>query len=145
MRHLRIAAELPSVLIGVFYSWVTTHFWSAHALDGPLMTWLQNTEPPRQHIHLVTVLSYSSDAIINVLLAVPFASMFVLVARLNNWPCVAAAVAAATITTYWGTVWESLPDMVKLWGFWFGVSMSVLALPAAFAIVRATPRRWLHE
>ena len=145
MKQHRIAAVLVAALIGAFYWWVSVHFWGMHAADTPFPKWLHAVLPPREHRALDTAVIYSHDAILNVLLAVPFASMFVLFTRLNNWLCIAAAVVVANIAIYWGAEWGGDPPLIKFWSFWVGAGMSILSLPAAFLIVRAIPGRRLSD
>jgi hypothetical protein len=145
VRQYRIAAVLVGVLIGAFYWWVLGHFWGMHAVDTPFPKWLHTVLPAREHHALNTAAIYFNDLLLNVLLAVPFASMFVLFSRLNNWLCIAAAVLVETITTYWGTQWGGSPPIISYWGFWFGVGMSLFALPVAFVIIRAIPNRRQHD
>jgi hypothetical protein len=141
----RIAALLVGALIGAFYWWVLIHAWGMHLADNPLNKWLLEMDFHRQHLTLYKAILYSHDVMINVLLAVPFASMFVLSDRLNNWPCLCVAVLVANVATYHGTDWTGSSLIVAHWGFWIGLGMSLLALPAAFLMVRAIPNRWLHE
>jgi hypothetical protein len=42
-------------------------------------------------------------------LSLTIASMFMLVARLNNWQCIAVAVLAANVATYWDADWTAAP------------------------------------
>ena len=72
------------------------------------------------------------DALVNVLLAAPFAIAFAAIRPLNNWSCVLVAVATAFVGTYWTVELSSLPLLIKSWSFWAGVSMSIASLPLAY-------------
>ena len=109
MKEHRLAVLLASALIGTFYWWVVMHAWAMHIVDNPLNKWLLAIQFPRNHLALYKVLIYSHDAAFNVLLALPFASMFMLVTRLNNWQCIAVAVLAANVATYWDADWTAAP------------------------------------
>ena len=142
MHRQRIAAVLVSALIGAFYYFVILHFWGMHFGDNAFNKWLLlDLQLPRNHPLLYRVVIYSHDVILNVLLAVPFASMFVLGARLNNWLCIAVAALVTNVLLYRTTEWRNLwlvPASIGFWNF-------LLALPVAFLLVRAARQRWLEE
>ena len=140
MKQHHIATILAGALIGAFYWWVWAHFWGMHAADNSLDKWLLDINLHRNNLALFRLVIWSHDVVVNVLFAVPFASMFMLGARFNNWLCVTAAVLVANAAMYWGTEWMNLSPLLGSWGFWAGLGMSLLSLPAAFLIVRAVCR-----
>jgi hypothetical protein len=82
--------------------------------------------------------------LLNVLLAAPAAFALVAFKDSNNWKCVLVAVAAAVIMGYWGMEMSSLPLLVRSWGFWAGLVMSVFSLPIAFATIKAVRQQRSH-
>ena len=84
---------------------------------------------------------YTHDIIVNVLLAAPFAAVFVLFRRLDNWPCVLLAVLASLVVTYGGLEWSFFVNAAQLPFAWMGLSTQLISLPIAFAVGRAIRNR----
>lgn len=142
--QLRIAAILAAALIGALYSWVLLHFWGMHAIDNVLLKWLREEQLLRDHVAFYRVLIWAYDALAHLLLALPFASLFVLIGRLNNWLCLLMAVVVATLMTNWGVDLAGLAPLLSRWSFWAYNVMSLAALPLAFIMLRALPREWMR-
>ena len=82
-RH-RITVVLVSALLGVFYWWVWMNALGMYLAVHPFNKWLVlDIQLPRHNRALYYLVIYVHDVIVNLLIAVPFASMFVVSARLN--------------------------------------------------------------
>jgi len=145
MTKPRIAAIAVAAVIGVFYWWTWLHSWGMHLVDNPLVPWLQANAPPREHPTLYPAILAVHDAVMNVLLAIPFAAMLALSARLNDWSCAIVAALMANVMMYWTTEWQMIPVAAATTVFWIGLGITAFALPAAFLLVRTLPASWVQR
>jgi hypothetical protein len=126
---------LIAAALGVAYYWVAANVWGILAAGNPINEALLDALVRRGHTVAYRVIISMHDLIVNVLLALPFAAAFCLFRALRSWTHVALAATAALIAGYGPTEWDSLPLLVRYWGFWLGFLMAGLSLPLAFAML----------
>jgi hypothetical protein len=127
---------LATVTVGVAYIWAAVTFWGFYAATNPINAPLMDVLARNGHSAAYRVSISIHDVVVNVVLALPFAAVFRLSQGLRNWAYVAVAAATAVIGTLAAfTNWEALPMLVGSWGFWFGLGMTALSLPGAFALL----------
>ncbi len=142
MKRTSLGAILLATIVGAFYSWVAVEFWASYSIASPFGVWLRTVLSPAEHPSLHLVAIYSHDALVNVLLAIPFAAVLLLFTRLRSWGCLAAAVAGALVMGYRDLEWLTLTDLAPHVGFWVGLAMTALSLPLAFLGVKGVQGRW---
>ncbi len=132
---------LIAALIGAAHSWLAVVFWGRYAINNPINDWLLEVFAKKGHSALYYISIYTHDFIVNVLLATPAALALVVLVGSDNWRALAVAVATAIFVGYWGMELSSLPMLIRSWGFWVGLAMSLFSLPIAFATIRAFRRQ----
>ena len=121
--------------LGVLYACIAINFWSVYAANNPVSVWLINALSANGHEMAYRVAIGIHDMIVNIVAAAPFAAVLLIRSSLNNWTCAAVAGAAAVVFGYWDTNWSV--SLLTSMGFWFGLAMTLLSLPIAFAGFRA--------
>lgn len=125
-----------AILLGLAYIWLATAFWGWYVINHPINEFLLETFARQDHDISYRISIIAHDALVNVLLAAPFAIALVAIKPLNNWSCVLVAVATAFVGSYWSVELSSLPVLIKSWSFWAGVCMSIASLPLAYIAAR---------
>src|SRR5262245_413624 len=127
---------LAAVTVGVAYIWAAVTFWGFYAETNPINGLLLDVLARNGHGVAYRVSISIHDVLVNIVLALPFAAVFRLTQGMCNWAYVAVAAATAIIGTFAAfTNWEALPILLGSWGFWFGLGMTALSLPVAFALL----------
>jgi len=144
MKQSSAFSLVVAAAIGALYSWIAVVFWGWYAAYGPLIMWLRNVLPPKEHHTLNLVVVNSHDAIVNVLLAAPFAAIALVWFRSKIWSCLLVAVLAALFVNLWGTDLEGLSALSHNWQFWLGLVYAVGSLPIAFVLMKALRCRRAH-
>ena len=142
MKSSAITYSLSS-LLGVVYGWVALNFWELYATNNLIVAWLLDALVARGYPTLFQVVVSTHDVIVNVLVAAPFAAVLVALRQLNHWSFAAIAAASAVIVTNWGTQWSLV--LFASWGYWFGLGMTLISLPIAFAAIRVLRRVLARE
>ena len=124
-----------AICIGALYSGIAIIFWRAY--DGsPINEYLLNIVAMRENHVWSLVVLYTHDMVINLLLALPFSLIFLIVRGLNDWKYLSIALFSSMLLSLWSIVSSSvIPAFEESW-VWFGIGLSYLSLPIAFSIVR---------
>lgn len=131
-------AKYPiAVLLGLAYIWLAIAFWGWYVMNLPINEFLLETFARQGHDISYRISIIAHDALVNVLLAAPFAIALASVKPLNNWSCVFVAVATAFVGSYWSVELSSLPLLIRSWSFWAGVCMTVVSLPLAYLAAKS--------
>jgi hypothetical protein len=125
-----------AVVLGAAYLWSAVTFWGFYAVANPITPYLLDALARNGH-GLAYSLSVSvHDIVVNIVIALPFAAVFMFFHSLRHWVYVViAAVTAVACSFAFFTSWEGLPLILSSWGFWLGVGMTALSLPLAFAVL----------
>lgn len=143
MNSSAIKCSMVAVLAGVLYGWVAINFWGFYSANSPITAWLIESLAGSGRRGLLRAGVFAHDATVNILLAVPFSAVFVALRPLNRWPFVLVSALAALVAVSWGTEWSS--QLVQSPDFWVGLGIVLLALPAAFVLVRRLRQALEHE
>lgn len=137
MRITSSTKYVVAALIGVAYSWLAVAFWGRYVMNHPINDWLLEVFATRGHSTFYYISMYTHDMLLNVLLAAPAALALIAFKESNNWTCVLVAVIAAVTVGHWDMEMSSLSLLLRSWGFWAGLAMSMFSLPIAFSVIRA--------
>lgn len=137
MRITSSTKYVVAALIGMAYSWLAVAFWGRYVMNHPINDWLLEVFATRGHSTLYYISMYTHDMLLNVLLAAPAAFALIAFKESNNWTCVLVAVIAAVMVGYRDMEMSSLSLLLRSWGFWAGLAMSMFSLPIAFSVIRA--------
>ena len=131
------AKYVVAIIVGLAYVWLAVAFWGWYVMNHPVNEFLLEVFARQGHDFLYRISIFVHDVFINILLALPAALVFVSISSLNNWKCVAVAVGAAFVGSYWTVDPSSLALLIQSWNFWAGISMSVFSLPIAYLVAKS--------
>ena len=128
--------------IGLAYAVVNNALVDLYASYVPVIRWFSSTfsEPSLSVLFWVSLTGH--DLLLNVLFAIPFAIVFSSFQSLDTWRSPLAAVLAPVIWTAIAFDWSVLVLAADRSAFWLNLSIRLISLPIAFAIVRAMRARW---
>ena len=134
-----VTVTIIGAVFGVLFGIVGERFWAFYAVNDFVSPFLLSTFAASGQAVAYQIAAWVHDAVINILVATPFALVLVFVRQLNHWrvACVAGVASAATLL--WNTVWSW--QLATAPGFVVGAAMSLLSVPLAFAVVRVLQRR----
>ena len=135
MARPTVSLMLIAGCLGVLYAWIAIIFWRFYAVNSPMNGWLIDVFAVNGYRTLYRVAIGIHDVVVNIVVAAPFAALLMVRSSLNNWICAAVAGMTAVVFANWGTNW-SVPLLTNV-GFLFGLAMTLLSLPIAFAGIRA--------
>jgi hypothetical protein len=134
---------LIAIGIGAAHALILAVVWGVLAVRMPFVGWILDAYAGVWNEWLLKSVVYAHDLVINIIVAIPFACLIARLKPSQSWKFLWIAVAVSIVIVNWSVFanFEWFANVLKMWSFYLGTAVMIVALPLAFALVVATNRR----